>query len=96
MTVYSDSEPDQALNLAAKRGAELETVRGALKTAEQGRQKAEVEAAGLRVEVEALRRRGDDLQQRLGAAEAQVRSLTSTLSATFTTQQGLSPPGVQS
>ena len=46
--------------------------------------------------MEALRRRGDDLEQRLGVAEAQVRSLTSTLSATFTAQQGLGPPGVQS
>ena len=45
-------------------------MRGALKTAEEGRQKAEVEAAQLRVEVEALRRRGDDLPQRLGVAEA--------------------------
>ena len=52
---------DQALNLATKRGEELETVRAALKEAEEGRQKAEVEAAQLRVEVEALRRKGDDL-----------------------------------
>ena len=64
-------------------------MREALKAAEEGRQKAEVEAAQLRVEVEAMRRRGDDLQQRLGVAEAQLRSLTSTLSATFTAQQGL-------
>ena len=71
-------------------------MRGALSEAEEGRRKAEVEAARLRVEVEALQRRGDDLQQRLGLAEAQVRSLTSTLSATFTAQQGLGPPGVQS
>ena len=61
---------DQALNLAAKRGEGLETVRGALREAEEGRRKAEVEAAALRVEVEALRRRGEDLQQRLGVAEA--------------------------
>ena len=87
---------DQALNLAAKRGEEVETVRGALREAEEGRWKAEVEAAALRVEVEALQRKGDDLQQRLGVAEAQVRSLTSTLSASFTAQQGLGPPGVQS
>ena len=87
---------DQALNLAAKRGEELEAMRGALREAEDGRRKAEVEAAQLRVEVEAQRRRGDDLQQRLGSAEAQVRSLTSTLSATFTAQQGLEPQGVQS
>ena len=46
--------------------------------------------------VEALRKRGDDLQQRLGLAEAQVRSLTSTLSAPFTAQQGLGPPVVHS
>ena len=82
---------DQALNLATKRGEELETVRGALREAEEGRRKAE-----LRVEVEALRSRGDDLQQRLEVAEAQVRSLSTTLSATFTAQQGLGPPGVQS
>ena len=88
--------PDQALNLAAKRGEELETVRGALREAEEGRRKAEVEAAGLRVEVEALRSKGDDLQQRMGVAEAQVRSLTSTLIATFTAQQRLGPPRVQS
>ena len=75
---------DQALNLAAKRREEMEAMRGALREAEDGRRKAEVEAAQLRVEVEAQRSRGDDLQQRLGVAEAQVRSLTSTLSATFT------------
>ena len=66
---------DQALNLANKRGEELETVSGAVKEAEEGRQKAEVEAAGPRVEVEALRRMEDDLQQRLGMAEAQVCTL---------------------
>ena len=75
---------DQALNLAAKR-EELETVRG-LREAEEGRRKAEVEAVGLRVEVGALERRGHDPQQRLGVAEAQLRSLTSTLSAIFTAQ----------
>ena len=32
-----------------------------MKEAEEGRQKAEVEVAQLRVEEEALRRRGDDL-----------------------------------
>ena len=55
-------------------------MRGALREAEKGRRKAEVEAAQLRVEVEAQRRRGDDLQQRRGFAEAQVqvRTLTST------------------
>ena len=87
---------DQALNLAAKRGEEVEAMRGALREAEDGRRKSEVEAAQMRVEVDAQRRRGDDLQQRLGVAEAQVRSLTSTLSATFTAQQGLGPQGVQS
>ena len=71
-------------------------MRGALREAEDGRRKAEVEVAQLRVEVEAQRRRGDDLQQCLGVAKAQVRSLTSTLSATFTAQQGLGPQGVQS
>ena len=88
--------PDQALNLAAKRGEEVEAMREALREAQEGRRKAEVEAAHLRVEVEGRRRRGDDLQQRLGVAEAQVRSLTSTLSASFTAQQGLAPQGVQS
>ena len=87
---------DQALNLAAKRGEEVEAMRGALREAEDGRQKAEVEAAQLRLEVEAQRRRGDDLQQRLGVAEAQVCTLTSTLTASFTAQQGLGTPGVQS
>ena len=87
---------DEALSLAAKRGEEVEAMRGALKEAQEGRQKAEVEAAALRVEVEARRRRGDDLQQRLGMAEAQVRTLTSTLTASFTAQQGLGPQGVQS
>ena len=75
---------DQALNLAAKRGEEVETVRGTLREAEEGRRKAEVAA---------LQTRGDDLQQRLGVAEAQVRSLTSTLSASFTAQQGLGRQG---
>ena len=53
---------DQAFNLAAKRGEEVEAMREALREAEDGRRKAEVEAAQLRVEVEAHRRRGDDLQ----------------------------------
>ena len=35
------------------------------------------------MEVEALRKSGEDLRQRLGVAEAQVRSLTSTLSASY-------------
>ena len=48
---------DQPLNLAAQRGEEPETLR----EAEQGRRKADLEAAGLREEVEVLRRRGDDL-----------------------------------
>ena len=47
-----------------------EALREALREAQEGRRKAEVEAAQLRVEVEGQRRRGDDLQQRLGVAEA--------------------------
>ena len=78
---------DQTLNLAAKRGEEVEATREALREAQEGRRKAEVEAAQLS---------GDDLQQRLGVAEAQVCSLTSTLSASFTAQQGLAPQWVQS
>ena len=70
-------------------------MRGALREAEEGRRKA-MEASALRQEVEALQRRGEDLQQRPGVAEAQVRSLTSTLSASFTAQQALGPPGMQS
>ena len=90
---------DQALNLAAKRGEEVEAMREALREAQEGRRKAEVEAAQLRVEVEGQRRRGDDLGQRLGVAEAQVHSLTSTLCASFgaqQAQQGLAPQGLQS
>ena len=90
---------DQALNLAAKRGEEVEAMREALREAQEGRRKAEVEAPQLRVEVEGQRRRRDDLTQRLGVAEAQVRSLTSTLSASFgvqQAQQGLAPQGLQS
>ena len=75
---------DRALEVSNKRGEELEAVRGELKEANEGRQKAEVEAPQLRLEVEALRRTRDDLQRRLGVAKAQVRSLTSTLSATYT------------
>ena len=89
--------------MANKRGEELETARGALKQVEEGRQKAEVEAAGLRVVLEALRRRREDLQRRLGVAEAQVRGLTSTLIATYSAHpnsinnlQAVGPPGVQS
>ena len=48
---------DQALNLAAKRGEEVEAMREALREAQVGRRKAEVEAAQLRVEVEGQRRR---------------------------------------
>ena len=87
---------DHALNLAAKRGREVEAMREALREAEDGRRKAEVEVAQLRVEVEAQRTRGNDLQQRLRVAEAQVRTLTSTLTASFTALQGLGPQGVQS
>ena len=71
-------------------------MRGALREADDGRRKAEVEATQLMVVVEAQRRWGDDPQQRLGIAEAQVHSLTSTLRCTFTAQQGLGTPGVQS
>ena len=42
---------DQALNLAAKRGEEVEAMREALREAQEGRRKAEVEVAQLRVEV---------------------------------------------
>ena len=87
---------DQALNLAAKRGEEVEATRGALREVEDGRRKAEVEAAQLRVEVQAQRRRGDDLQQRLEVAELQVHNLTSAFTASFTAQQGLGPQGAQS
>ena len=83
----------RALKFANKRGEELEAVRGDLKEAKEGRQKAEVEVAQLRVEVEALRRTRNHLPQRLGVAEAQVRSLTSTLSATYTAKQGVGPSG---
>ena len=71
-------------------------MRGDLNAANEGRQKAEVEAGALRVEVEALRRTRDARNQRLAVAEAQMRSLTSTLSATFAAQQGVGPTGVQS
>ena len=87
---------DRALDVANKRGQELEAVRGDVKEAQEGRQKVEVEAAQLRVEVEALRRTRDDLQRRPGVGEAQVRSLTSTLSATYTARQGVGPQRVQS
>ena len=79
---------DQALNLASKRGEEVEAMRETLREAEYRRRKAEVEVAQHGVEVEAQRRRGDDLQQRLGVAEAQVRTLTCILTASFTAQQG--------
>ena len=49
---------DQALNLAAKRGEEVEAMREALSQAREGRWKEEVEAAQLRVEVEGHQRRG--------------------------------------
>ena len=55
-----------------------------------------MEAARPRGQVEALRSTRGDLQQRFGVAEAQVRSLTSTLSATFAAQQGVGLPGMQS
>ena len=77
---------ERALEMPNKRGKE-EAVRGDLKDPNEGGQKAEPDAAKVTVEVEVLRRTRDDLQQRLGLAEAQVRSLTSTLSATFTAQQ---------
>ena len=51
------------------------------------------------MEVEGQRRRGDDLGQHLGVAEAQVRSLTSALCASFgvqQAQQALAPQGLQS
>ena len=79
---------DQALNLAANRGEEVEAMREALREAQEARRKAEVEAAQLSVEVEGQRRRGDDLKQRLGVAEAQVRSLTSTLMPPSPTSKG--------
>ena len=41
-------------------------MRGCLKEPNEGRQNVEVEVARLTVEVEPLRRKRDDLQQRLG------------------------------
>ena len=84
-----------ALDLANKRGGAGGGERD-LKEAQEGRRKAEVEAAQLRVEVEALRKSGEDLQQRPGVVEAQVRSLPSTLSATYSAHQGAGPLGGQS
>ena len=52
-----------------------------------------MEAAGLRVEVEALRKAKDELQLRLGVAETHVCALTSTLNATFSGQQGVQSQG---
>ena len=62
--------PDRALGVDNKRGEELAAMREDLKVAREGRQKAEVEAAQLGVEVEALRRTRDDLHQRSGMAQA--------------------------
>ena len=39
--------------------------------------------------VETLQKGKEDLQQRLGLAETQVHTLTSTLSATFSAEQGV-------
>ena len=47
--------------MANKTGEQLEAVRGVLQEAHEGRLKAEVEAAQLRGQVEALRRTRDDL-----------------------------------
>ena len=60
-----------------------------MKKATEGRQESEVEVAGVKVHLEALRRTRDDLQQGLGVAEAQVHSLSTTLSAAFIAQQGV-------
>ena len=57
---------DRALDLVNKWGEDLKAVRGNLKEAREERQRADVEAAELRVQVDALRRRGEGLQQRLG------------------------------
>ena len=93
---HNSARPGPGPQLGHQEGGGAWDSEGVLKEAKEGRQRAQVEAAQLRVEVEALRRRGDDLQQRVGVAKAQVRSLTSTLSATFTAQHGRGPPGVQS
>ena len=87
---------DRALVMANKGGGGVEAVRGDLKEAEEGRQEAEVKAAQLRVEMEALRRTRDDLRRRQGVPQAQVRSLTSTLSGNYTAPQRVGPLGVQS
>ena len=50
----------------------MDAVRGDVKEAREGRRRAKVEAAQLRVEVEALQKTGEDLQQRLGLAEEQL------------------------
>ena len=67
---------------------EVEAMREALREAQEGRQKAEVEAAQLRVEVEGQRRRGDDLRQRLGVAEAQVVCVGSFTGGEFWVESG--------
>ena len=52
--VQGSTQPalDRALEMAHKRGEELEAVRGDLKEAQEGRQKAGVEAAKPRVKVD--------------------------------------------
>ena len=74
---------DRALDMVEKSRVEIKGLRDGLKEAAEGRQKTEVEAAVLTVEVEALQKAKDDLQQRLGMGETQVRTITSTLNATF-------------
>ena len=68
---------------------EREGLQQGLKEATEGRQEADVQATGSGVEVEALRKERNDLHQQPGVAEEPVHSFTSTLSATFSTQQGV-------
>ena len=83
------SKAPRALDVVEKSLLEVQALSDELKEASEGRQKAEWEAAGFKVEVEALSKARDDVQHRLGLAETQVRTLTSTLRAAFTAQEGV-------
>ena len=74
---------DCGLQVVHKRRVGIHGLRDDLKEAIEGRQKAKMEAEGLRVEVEILQKAKEDLMQRLGVAKAHVGGPPSTLSATF-------------
>ena len=79
---------ERAQDQVQKESEEREGVKANIAREREDRQKAKVEYATMSAQNEAVTKERDELKQRLQVAEAQVRSLTTTLSTSFGASQG--------